>query len=92
MKVPAAARRRIDEPFAQHLEAEGLEFLQFTFRYFAPSFALMPSVMFLVLALAQAHSVNSGYAWLQLALADARSYVVFCWVGPVSLPHPGFFG
>ena len=25
-------RRRIDEPFTQHLEAEGLEFLQFTFR------------------------------------------------------------
>ncbi|KAK9904760.1 hypothetical protein WJX75_002030 [Coccomyxa subellipsoidea] len=25
--------RRIDEPFAQHLEAEGLEFLQFTFRW-----------------------------------------------------------
>ena len=31
-----AVCRRIDEPFAQHLEAEGLEFLQFTFRQVIP--------------------------------------------------------
>lgn len=30
--VQVVACRRIDEPFAQHLELEGLEFLQFTFR------------------------------------------------------------
>jgi len=28
-----ACCRRIDEPFTQHLESEGLEFLQFTFRW-----------------------------------------------------------
>lgn len=39
-----AACRRIDEPFAQHLEAEGLEFLQFTFRQATPLYSPTPSI------------------------------------------------
>ena len=31
----AACCRRIDEPLAHHIESEGLEFLQFTFRCFS---------------------------------------------------------
>ena len=33
LKLILLGCRRIDVPFAQHLEEEGLEFLQFAFRY-----------------------------------------------------------
>lgn len=33
-------RRRIEEPVTQHLEAEGLDFLQFTFRRALPGLTL----------------------------------------------------
>ena len=37
------AGRRIDEPFALHLDSEGLEFLQFTFRWSAAPVLALPA-------------------------------------------------